>query len=58
LFVAATVTSAHDCSKDLLVIFYVLDPLLAPILANPVAAEGQEVDPNEVLELEKQRMIR
>ncbi|GKC98676.1 copia-like retrotransposon, partial [Tanacetum coccineum] len=37
---------------------YVLDPLLAPIPANPVATEGQEVDPNEVLELEKQRMIR
>ncbi|GKA47246.1 hypothetical protein Tco_0740129, partial [Tanacetum coccineum] len=37
---------------------YVLDPLLAPIPANPVATEGQEVDSNEVLELEKQRMIR
>ncbi|GJW28530.1 zinc finger, CCHC-type containing protein, partial [Tanacetum coccineum] len=39
-------------------IFYVLDPLLALILANPIAAEGEEVDQNEVLELEKQRMIR
>ncbi|GJU69734.1 hypothetical protein Tco_1255993 [Tanacetum coccineum] len=39
-------------------IFYVLDPLLAPIPANPIAAEGEEVDQNEVLELEKQRMIR
>ncbi|GJS99660.1 hypothetical protein Tco_0820830 [Tanacetum coccineum] len=39
-------------------IFYVLDPLLAPILANPVTAEEQAVDQNEVLELEKQRMIR
>ncbi|GKC99579.1 hypothetical protein Tco_1169854 [Tanacetum coccineum] len=38
-------------------IFYVLDPLLAPILANPITAEGEEVDQNEVLELEKQRMI-
>ncbi|GJY54948.1 hypothetical protein Tco_0446612 [Tanacetum coccineum] len=37
-------------------IFYVLDPLLAPILANPITAEGEEVDQNEVLELEKQRM--
>ncbi|GJS58493.1 hypothetical protein Tco_0653277 [Tanacetum coccineum] len=27
-------------------------------LPNPVATEGQEVDPNEVLELEKQRMIQ
>ncbi|GKC86851.1 hypothetical protein Tco_1147500, partial [Tanacetum coccineum] len=26
--------------------------------SNPVATEGQEVDPNELLELEKQRMIR
>nr|GEY64624.1 copia-like retrotransposon [Tanacetum cinerariifolium] len=39
-------------------IFYVLDPLLAPIPVNPVATEGKEVDLNEVLELEKQRMIR
>ncbi|GKC48057.1 copia-like retrotransposon [Tanacetum coccineum] len=36
-------------------IFYVLDPLLAPSPVNP--AEGEEVDQNEVLELEKQRMI-
>ncbi|GJY05216.1 hypothetical protein Tco_0371156, partial [Tanacetum coccineum] len=50
-----------DKMKFLLIvlkIFYVLDPLLAPIPTNPVATEGQEVDPNEVLELEKQRMIR
>ncbi|GKC05442.1 copia-like retrotransposon [Tanacetum coccineum] len=50
-----------DKMKFLLIvlkIFYVLDPLLAPIPANPVAAEGKEVDPNEVLELEKQRTIR
>ncbi|GKB54492.1 hypothetical protein Tco_0905245 [Tanacetum coccineum] len=33
-------------------------PLLAPIPANHVASEGQEVDPNKVLKLEKQRMIR
>ncbi|GJW36954.1 hypothetical protein Tco_0059874 [Tanacetum coccineum] len=50
-----------DKMKFLLIIlkiFYVLDPLLALILANPIAAEGEEVDQNEVLELEKQRMIR
>ncbi|GKF76071.1 hypothetical protein Tco_0225515 [Tanacetum coccineum] len=34
-------------------IFYVLDPLLAPI-----PTEGEEVDQNEVLNLKKQRMIR
>ncbi|GKF17322.1 hypothetical protein Tco_0062240, partial [Tanacetum coccineum] len=39
-------------------IFYVLNPLLAPSPVNPIAAEGEEVDQNEVLELEKQRMIR
>ncbi|GJV41970.1 copia-like retrotransposon [Tanacetum coccineum] len=38
-------------------IFYVLDPLLAPIPAKPISAEGEEVDQNEVLELETQRMI-
>ncbi|GJV54594.1 hypothetical protein Tco_1455599 [Tanacetum coccineum] len=49
-----------DKMKFLLIIlkiFYVLDLLLAPIPANPIAAEGEEVDQNEVLELEKQRMI-
>ncbi|GJZ46211.1 copia-like retrotransposon [Tanacetum coccineum] len=48
-----------DKMKFLLIvlkIFYVLDPLLAPSPVNP--AEGEEVDQNEVLELEKQRMIR
>ncbi|GJY86030.1 hypothetical protein Tco_0500056 [Tanacetum coccineum] len=50
-----------DKMKFLLIvlkIFYVLDPLLAPIPANPVASEGQEVDPNKVLKLEKQRKMR
>ena len=50
-----------DKMKFLLIvlkIFYVLDPFLAPIPADPVAVEGQEVDKNKTLELEKQRMIR
>ncbi|GJQ91919.1 hypothetical protein Tco_0003058 [Tanacetum coccineum] len=49
-----------DKMKFLLIvlnIFYVVDPLLALIPANPIAVEGEEVDQNEVLELEKQMMM-
>nr|GEW10039.1 copia-like retrotransposon [Tanacetum cinerariifolium] len=54
-------TQWADKMKFLLIvlkILYVLDLLLALIPANLVVAEGQKVDQNEVLELEKQRMIR
>ncbi|GJU17702.1 hypothetical protein Tco_1145668 [Tanacetum coccineum] len=50
-----------DKMKFLLIvlkIFYVLDPLLAHITVNPISAEGEEVNQNEVLNLKKQRMIR
>nr|GEV96036.1 SGNH hydrolase-type esterase domain-containing protein [Tanacetum cinerariifolium] len=42
---------------SVLKVYYVLDPTLAPIPCNPIAAPGQPVDEKKVAELEKMRMI-
>ncbi|GJU18356.1 copia-like retrotransposon [Tanacetum coccineum] len=55
--IAEMVAHVHlDNGDDL--IYYVLDPKLPPIPANPVPEPSKPMDEKKVYELEKQRMIR
>ncbi|GJU78150.1 copia-like retrotransposon [Tanacetum coccineum] len=60
-FDGCTYTRWAEKMKFLLIvlkIYYVLDPELPPIPANPVPEPGKPMDEKKVSELEKQRMIR
>ncbi|GJZ50586.1 viral movement protein [Tanacetum coccineum] len=60
-FDGCTYTRWAEKMKFLLIvlkIYYVLDPELPPIAANPVPEPGKPMDEKKISELEKQRMIR